>query len=100
MRGATGATLTPRCPKRAPWIRSMRTMSSASPGRRCSAEVFGGMTDDDIAAIYTYLTTLAPVAHRVTNAESEPLTFCKMCRQLHGYGNQNDSQPRHRSHAN
>ena len=62
--------------------------------------VFGGMTDDDIAAIYTHLTTLAPVAHRVTNAESEPLTFCRVCRQLHGYGNQNDTPPRDRSHAN
>ena len=62
--------------------------------------VFSGMTDDDIAAIYTHLTTLAPVAHRVTNAESEPLTFCKLCRQLHGYGDQNDRRPHDPSRAN
>jgi mono/diheme cytochrome c family protein len=62
--------------------------------------VFGGMTDDDIAAIYTHLTTITPVAHRVTNAEGEPLTFCRLCRQFHGYGNQNDGQAHDRSHAN
>jgi hypothetical protein len=30
---------------------------------------FGGMTDEDIAAIFTNLTTLKPVMHRVTNDE-------------------------------
>ena len=49
----------------------------------------GGQTDEDIAAIFEYLTTLKPVAHRVTTAESEPPTFCPICRQVHGYGNQN-----------
>ena len=50
---------------------------------------FRGMTDEDIAAIFSYLTTLKPVVHRVTNADSEPPTFCKLCRQVHGYGNRN-----------
>jgi mono/diheme cytochrome c family protein len=50
---------------------------------------FGGMTDDDIAAIFAYLTTLKPVAHRVTNAENEAPTRCPLCGQVHGYGNQN-----------
>jgi len=61
--------------------------------------VFGGMTDDDIAAIYAHLTTLKSVAHRVTNAENEPPTFCKLCRQRHGYGNQNEIHPHDRPHA-
>jgi mono/diheme cytochrome c family protein len=51
--------------------------------------VFGGMTDEDTAAIFAYLTTLKPVVHRVTNAENEPPTFCKLCQQTHGYGDRN-----------
>jgi mono/diheme cytochrome c family protein len=50
---------------------------------------FGGMTDEDLAAIFAYLTTLKPVAHRVTNDEHEPPTFCPLCRHVHGYGDQN-----------
>src|SRR5215831_19508542 len=44
---------------------------------------FGGMTDEDIAAIFAYLTTLKPVAHRVTNAENEAPTLCPLCKQVH-----------------
>ena len=50
---------------------------------------FGGMTDEDIAAIFLSLTTLKPVAHRVTNDESVPPTFCRLCRHQHGYGDRN-----------
>ena len=50
---------------------------------------FGGMSDEDIAAIFAYLTTLKPVAHRVTNAENEVPTLCPLCKQVHGFGNQN-----------
>jgi hypothetical protein len=50
---------------------------------------FGGMTDDDIAAIFANLATLKPMVHRVTNDESEPPAFCRLCRQRHGYGNRN-----------
>lgn len=49
--------------------------------------VYRGMTDEDIAAIFAYLKTLKPVRHRVDN--TEPPTFCKICRQTHGGGNQN-----------
>jgi mono/diheme cytochrome c family protein len=45
------------------------------------------MTDEDIAATFTYLKTLKPVRHHVDN--TEPPTFCKICRQTHGGGNQN-----------
>jgi mono/diheme cytochrome c family protein len=49
----------------------------------------GGMTDEDIAAIFADLTALKPVTHRVTNDESVPPTFCRLCRQRHGYGDRN-----------
>ena len=48
---------------------------------------FRGMTDEDLAAIFAYLKTLKPVRHTVDN--TEPPTFCKLCRQTHGGGNQN-----------
>jgi hypothetical protein len=47
----------------------------------------GGMTDQDLAAVFAYLKTLKPVRHRVDN--TEPPTYCKVCRQIHGGGNQN-----------
>jgi mono/diheme cytochrome c family protein len=50
---------------------------------------FGGMTDEDIAAIFGSLTTLKPVTHRVTNDDSVPATFCRRCGHWHGYGDRN-----------
>jgi mono/diheme cytochrome c family protein len=50
---------------------------------------FGGMTDDDVAAVFAHLTTLTPVVHRVTNDEGVTPTFCRICRQRHGYGDRN-----------
>jgi len=48
---------------------------------------FRHMTDADLKAIFAYLRTLKPVQHRVDN--TEPLTNCKLCRGLHGYGDRN-----------
>jgi hypothetical protein len=45
------------------------------------------MTDEDVGAMFAYLKMLKPVQHRVDN--TEPPTFCKVCRQSHGGGNQN-----------
>src|SRR6266851_1983945 len=45
------------------------------------------MSDDDLKAVFAYLRTLKPVQHRVVN--SEPPTYCKLCRQKHGAGNRN-----------
>ncbi len=39
------------------------------------------------APIYAYLRTLKPVKHRVDN--SLPPTYCKLCKQTHGAGDQN-----------
>jgi len=49
--------------------------------------LYGNMTDDDLKAIFTYLRTLKPVKHRVDN--SLPPTYCKLCQQKHGAGDQN-----------
>lgn len=48
---------------------------------------YRNMTDDDLKAIFAYLRTVKPVHHRVDN--SLPPTYCKLCRQRHGAGDQN-----------
>lgn len=48
---------------------------------------FKNLTDDDLKAIYAYLRTLKPVKHRVDN--TLPATYCKVCKQKHGGGDQN-----------
>jgi mono/diheme cytochrome c family protein len=50
-------------------------------------KVYKHLTDEDLKAMFAYLRTLKPVQHRVDN--SEPPTFCKLCRQKHGAGNRN-----------
>lgn len=47
----------------------------------------GHMSDDDLRAIFAYLRSLKPVHHRVDN--SLPRTYCRICRQRHGAGDQN-----------
>ena len=48
---------------------------------------FGHMTEENLKAIFSYLRTLRPVKHHVDN--TEPPTFYKLCRQVHGAGDQN-----------
>jgi len=50
-------------------------------------EFYGGMSDDDLKAIFAYLKTLKPVHHVVDNAE--PPTMCVICKTSHGGGNKN-----------
>ncbi|HEY1679218.1 MAG TPA: c-type cytochrome [Candidatus Sulfotelmatobacter sp.] len=45
------------------------------------------LSDDDLKAIFAYLKTLPPVKHRVDN--TLPPTYCKVCKQKHGAGDQN-----------
>jgi hypothetical protein len=59
-----------------------RPLSPAMP-----TMVSKNMSDDDLKAIFAYLRTLKPVQHRVDN--SEPPTYCKLCRQKHGAGDRN-----------
>jgi len=49
--------------------------------------IYGGMTDEDLKAIFVYLRTVKPVKHTVDNAESP--TACKLCGMQHGGGNRN-----------
>lgn len=48
---------------------------------------YKNMSDDDLKAIFAYLRTVAPVQHRVDNAEN--VSQCKLCQQKHGGGEQN-----------
>jgi hypothetical protein len=43
--------------------------------------------DEDLKPIFAYLRTIKPVQHRVDN--TEPPTYCKVCRQKHGAGERN-----------
>jgi mono/diheme cytochrome c family protein len=45
---------------------------------------YGKMSDEDLKAIFAYLQTLKPVKHQLDNYE--PPTFCRLCRQKHGFG--------------
>ncbi len=48
---------------------------------------FKNLSDDDLKAIFAYLRTLPPVKHRVDN--TLPPTYCKLCKEKHGAGDQN-----------
>jgi mono/diheme cytochrome c family protein len=48
---------------------------------------YGGMTDDDLNAIFAYLKTVKPIHHIVDNAE--PPTLCVVCNTMHGGGEKN-----------
>ena len=48
---------------------------------------YRGMTDEDLNAVFAYVKTLKPVRHHVDN--DLPPTYCKVCRQNHGGGDQN-----------
>jgi mono/diheme cytochrome c family protein len=46
--------------------------------------IFGKMDDEDLKATYAYLQTLKPVKHQLDN--TEPPTYCRLCKQKHGFG--------------
>jgi mono/diheme cytochrome c family protein len=45
---------------------------------------YGKMTDDDLKSIFAFLHTLKPVKHQLDN--TEPPTYCRQCKQKHGFG--------------
>src|SRR5262245_20086222 len=59
-----------------------RKVHDAMPWR-----AFGQQTDEDLRAIFAFLQTVPPVAHRVDN--SLPATECPLCGGIHGAGDQN-----------
>lgn len=48
---------------------------------------FGKMTDDDLKSIFAFLQTIKPVKHQIDN--TEPPTYCRLCKQKHGFGHTN-----------
>jgi mono/diheme cytochrome c family protein len=48
---------------------------------------FQNLSDEDLKAIFLYLRTVKPVHHRVDN--TQPPTYCKICKGKHGGGDQN-----------
>ncbi len=71
------------------FLRAMRTgrVGSRQLNPIMLTSFFRNMTTEDLRAIYTYLRTLAPIEHRVDNAEAP--TFCNRCGNKHGYGDRN-----------
>jgi len=49
--------------------------------------IYGGMTDEDLRAIFAWLQTLKPVKHRIDN--DLPPTDCPVCGKKHGGGDKN-----------
>jgi cytochrome c len=45
---------------------------------------YGKMSDDDLKAIFAFLKTVKPVKHQLDNLE--PPTYCRLCKQRHGFG--------------
>jgi mono/diheme cytochrome c family protein len=54
-------------------------------------DYFRNLSDDDLKSIFAYLKTLKPVCHHVDN--TEPPTYCKVCRTKHGLGAMNEAPP-------
>lgn len=48
---------------------------------------FKNLSDDDLKAIFAYIRSVPPVKHHVDN--TLPPTYCKICKQKHGGGDQN-----------
>lgn len=70
----------------------LRTIRSGQAGTRelttaMPWSFFRNLSDEDLRAIFAYLRTLPPVKHRVDN--TEPPTYCRICRNKHGFGNLN-----------
>jgi mono/diheme cytochrome c family protein len=50
-------------------------------------QTYRGMSEEDMTGIFAYIKTFKSVRHHVDNTQSP--TYCKLCRQMHGGGNQN-----------
>lgn len=49
--------------------------------------VYRNLTEDDLKALFAWVRTIPPVKHHVDN--TEPATYCKLCRKNHGGGSLN-----------
>ena len=52
---------------------------------------YGKIADEDLESMFAYLQTLKPVKHQLDNIE--PPTYCRLCKQRHGFGATNKSEP-------
>lgn len=61
------------------------------PGRMLSHvmpfDFYRNITDEDLADMWAYISTLPPVKHRISN--TDPPAFCPICKQIHGLGDLN-----------
>jgi mono/diheme cytochrome c family protein len=48
---------------------------------------YGKMTEDDLKSVFAFLQTVKPVKHQLDN--TEPPTYCRLCKQRHGFGQTN-----------
>jgi mono/diheme cytochrome c family protein len=48
---------------------------------------YGKMNDADLKSVFAFLQTLKPIKHQVDN--TEPPTYCRLCKQKHGFGRTN-----------
>jgi mono/diheme cytochrome c family protein len=73
------------------FIKTIRTGNSSGGVRELNRlmpfSYFRNMTDEDLKAIFAFLQSVKPVKHYVDN--SEPPTYCRLCRQRHGFGDKN-----------
>lgn len=69
------------------FIQVMRTGKGGTLDDRMPWAVFGGMTDEDLSAIYRALGEAPPARHWIDNI-SRP-TYCPVCGQEHGLGELN-----------
>jgi mono/diheme cytochrome c family protein len=70
----------------ASFVQAMRTGKVGARALHASMPwyFYGKMTDDDLKLVFAYLQTLKPVKHQLDN--TEPPTYCKLCKQKHGFG--------------
>ena len=92
--GAASANLTPDASGISYYDENMflQVLRSGQVGARklkpvMNPALFKALSDDQLKDVFAYLRTVPAVKHRVDN--TEPPTFCKICRQMHGGGNQN-----------
>jgi mono/diheme cytochrome c family protein len=71
------------------FIKSMRTgtVGARELNKTMPWSALRDLNDEDLAAMFAYLKTLKPIAHRVDNKEAP--TLCPLDGTMHGAGNQN-----------
>jgi mono/diheme cytochrome c family protein len=71
------------------FVQSMRTGKVGARPLHASMPwyFFGKMTDDDLRSIFAFLQTIKPIKHQIDN--TEPPTYCRLCKQKHGFGRTN-----------